>query len=424
MEKMRAFRRNYLNILIIISSFVLRIYYCLITTVGDRQHDLGYATYLNDGKINPGHLGYVEYIAKFGHLPDFDPFSIFSYYHPPIHHIIAALFVKAAHALGISEPACYEAIQIPTCIYGCLCVLVGYAILRRLTTDSAKLALPLALIAYHPSLIYMCGTVNNDMLATLMIFLCIYTTILWMQTKSLKHLVLMALSIGIGMIVKLNVVVMACPMAVIMLMHLIEEYKSGNLGRCIRQYVLFGCISIPIGLSWSIRNIILFHVKPGISSASPESNQYIGSFPLNEIIGMPVSSSLAFPFHSENASYCHNAWSIMFKTSIFAEIWPENIDKGSLLLCQIAFVVTIILGVLFALMCILRPILMIRRGNRQLGALLLTGFLAVIATYVCFVIKYPYTCSCDFRYIAGILVFDAITLLPLCDEASRHTHEA
>ena len=126
--------------------------------------------------------------------------------------------------------------------------------------------------------------------------------------------------------------------------------------------------------------MIRFHVSPGISSASPESNQYIGAFPLSEIIGLPASASIAFPFHSENASFCHNAWSIMFKTSIFAEIWPENISKSGLLFCQIAFVLTVILGVLLAFMCIVRPLLRIRRGDRQLGVFLLSGFLAVIIT--------------------------------------------
>ena len=81
-----------INRIVIFLGCIARMIYVFITDVGTRQHDLGYATLLSDGKVNPGHLGYVEYIAKFGHLPDFDPFSVFSYYNPPLHHIIGAFF--------------------------------------------------------------------------------------------------------------------------------------------------------------------------------------------------------------------------------------------------------------------------------------------------------------------------------------------
>ena len=395
-------------------SFIIRIIYVLNTSVGQRQHDLGYATLLDDGLINPGHLGYIEYIAKFRHLPDFDPFSVFSYYHPPVHHVIAALAVDIAHRFGISEPAVYEFIQLPTCIYSCLAVYVAFLILKALCDDDKSICIPLALISLHPGLIYMAGTVNNDMLATLMSFLCVYTTILWIKNGySLKHLIFMALSIGTGLISKLNVAVLIFPMGLVMLMVLLKQIKKGKVGECIRRYLLFAIIAIPIGLSWSIRNLVLFGTKPGISSATPESNQYLGLYPLSEIIGMPVQSSLSFPFHSENAVYCHNAWSILFKTSLFAETFPEDITTPMLMFCRIAFVLAIVIAFICAILSIVRPIILIRRGDRELGTFLLSGYVFVLVTYVLFVIKYPYTCSCDFRYVPTALLYAGISLIPL-----------
>lgn len=41
-----------------------------------------------------------------------------------------------------------------------------------------------------------------------------------MEHKSLKNLILIALSLGFGMITKLNVAVMAFPLAAVFLMHL------------------------------------------------------------------------------------------------------------------------------------------------------------------------------------------------------------
>ncbi|MBR5359683.1 MAG: glycosyltransferase family 39 protein, partial [Lachnospiraceae bacterium] len=228
-------------------SWLVRLIYVLTTSVGERQHDLGYATLLSDGQVNPGHLGYVEYIAKFHHLPDFDPFSIFSYYHPPVHHIIAGTVVDIAHRLGINEPYVYEFIQIPTCIYGCVTVFIAYKILKLICRNSRYICIPLALIAFHPGLIYMCGTVNNDMLAAMMSFICIYNSLLWISRgHRIKELIYMALSIGIGLISKLNVAVLIFPMGIIMLSYFIDCIKNGLLIKCIKQYVLFGLISFPI----------------------------------------------------------------------------------------------------------------------------------------------------------------------------------
>lgn len=401
-----------INKIIIVLGFITRLVYVFITDVGTRQHDLGYATLLSDGKVNPGHLGYVEYIAKFGHLPDFDPFSVFSYYHPPLHHIIASLFVKTAYIMGLKEPQLYEIIQLPVFIYSCLTVIVGYAILKLLCKDESKLILPLIILCFHPGLIYMTGSINNDMIALLFYFLCVYTTMLWfMKGYQNKHLYMMALSIGFGLIAKPNVGILALPMGIIMLMHMYREFKEGRLLLCIKKYAIFAAISVPIGLSWTIRNAIRFGTKPGIPSPSP--NQYIGDYSFLSNFGFPMKSSLAFPFYSENATFNNNAWIIMFKTSLFTEWWPADISDIGLRLCQAIYILAILAALYCAIMCFVRPVLRIRKGDKEMGIFLIFSYATILITFVLFVLKYPYTCSCNFRYIAISLLFSAIALIPV-----------
>ncbi len=403
------------NFIVIIASFVIRLIYIFQTTVGDRQHDLGYATLLSDGKINPGHLGYVEYLVKFHHLPDFDPFSIFSYYHPPLHHIIAAFFLEAAHKCGINEPQVYEAIQIPTFIYSCVLVVITYYILRHFCKDEKYITIPLALVAFHPGFIYMTGSINNDMLGTMLSFLAIYVSLLWIESHSFKHLIYMALTIGFGIIAKPNAGVIAFPMGIVMLMYLIDQFKSSRKAgfKCIRDYFVFALISLPIGFSWTIRNLILFRQTPGVPSSNELSHQYLWSYPIGEIFGIPARASVKFPFHAENSIYCHNAWSILFKTSLFTEVWPENISSGWLLLCQVFFVLAVVIGFLCFILSIVLPIIRIRCGQKEIGTFLLSGYIVVLVTFVLFVIKYPFTCSCDFRYVPTSILFAAISLLPV-----------
>ena len=94
--------------LIILGGIIIRSFYVIFTGVSDRQHDEGYFSGLSDDLINPGHLGYIEYLCKFGHLPDFSPYQLFSYYHPPVHHIISCLFILGIEAFIKSPQKYYD----------------------------------------------------------------------------------------------------------------------------------------------------------------------------------------------------------------------------------------------------------------------------------------------------------------------------
>jgi len=411
-EKNKDHIYHYINLATIIISSIIRLIYIIITPVGTRQHDLGYATRLDDGLINPGHLGYVEYIAKFHHLPDFDPFSIFSYHHPPVHHIVASFFLSFGKAIGINEPELYELIQIPCLIYSILTVIITYLTFKLFTKDEKKIILPLLFVALNPGLIYMTGSINNDMFATMFAFLAVYLSIKWIKLGyKNRELFEIALCLGLGMIIKPNVVVLAIPMALVMLMHFIDEIKSKRTLKCIGKYCIFALISLPIGLSWTIRNIIRFGVTPGVPASNPL--QYYGDYPLWELLGIPVKSAISFPFHAERAAYCHNAWQILIKTMLFTEIWPADISKPMLLLCQILYVSSFILIIALFISSIAHSIIRIKKGDTAIGSYLLSGIIAVFITYIMFILKYPSTCSCDFRYVAVSLLFFGISIIPI-----------
>ena len=64
----------------------------------------------------------------------------------------------------------------------------------------------------------------------------------------------------------------------------------------IKNYLLFAIVSGTAGLSWIIRNLIQFHVKPGISSATEASVMYTGNYGIWERIGIPALSDWHFSF--------------------------------------------------------------------------------------------------------------------------------
>ena len=398
---------------IFVVSSVIRSAYVLISGLYERQHDAGAYTGAATDFVNPGHIGYAEYIYKFGKIPQIDPYSIFGYYHPPLHYIIEAIWIKINVLLGVSEECAFENMQIPTLFYSCLLIIICYQILSVLDIRGRNRIIALAFIAFHPATIIMSGSVNNDMLTVLFMAIVILLTLSYIREKTVKTLVLLALGIGFGMLTKLNAVVMAAPVGLVFLIHFIQICKTKNKSDIllwVRNYIIFAILAMPIGLSWIIRNLIRFGKFPAALSPGTDSPMYTGDYSLWERIGIPGLSQwhFDFPFHPLRASACCNTWAIMFHTAIYAEEYPVDIEAPLLLLCQITFILGIILAADVLIMLI--KVCLDKRTAFEDRIFIMTGYIAIIFSFVVFVLVYPYTCSSDFRYIAICLVYSVIAI--------------
>lgn len=396
--------------IVIAIGFIARLIYVLNTSVYERGHDVGYYTSLSDGQINIGHLGYIEYIAKFGHIPDFDPFEVFIFYHPPLHHIFGAIVLKVSTLLGASIDVAFKNVQFLVLFYSSVMMIFVYLILKIIVIEEKHIIIPLAIFCFHPSLVYMSASINNDMLATLFEIMCIYYSVKWIKCGyKRKDLLLSGLCIGLGMCAKMTVGMLAFPVGLIMLMKLIDSVKDKSLVKCIKDYSLFALVTIPTGMWWTVRNLILFNQTPGVPTGDETDLKYVGFTPLIEQFGIPSSLGLDYPFHSMKASYCSNSWLIMFRTAMFTEIWPD-IGPMMLLFCQVVFVGSVILGLFCAALTLIINIVEIKKGDRYLGAFFLCGYVTFILSFIAFVIKYQFTCSSDFRYIAAILIYSSTSI--------------
>ena len=82
--------------LILLSGLLLRLIYISYTGIGTRQHDV-HTFFKNNG----GHAEYILYLFDNHKLPDFDPRDIWQFYHPPLHHIICALWLTIVDRIGL-----------------------------------------------------------------------------------------------------------------------------------------------------------------------------------------------------------------------------------------------------------------------------------------------------------------------------------
>ncbi len=434
---------------------LMRVGYVLFFDIWTLQNDGGTYTGLGTPDINNGHIGYIEYIYKNLHLPTMDPYEYFGYYHPPFHHIIEAIWLWIQRLLFVSEELAFENLQIPTLIYSGLCMVVMLQILKEADIEDKYIVPGMLLFAFHPRMMVLGGSVNNDILALLLLLCTIWRTMAWIRNKSIKNIILIALALGFGMISKLNTAICAFSIAVVFLIELLISFKDGNLLRrksIIVQYLIFAVISIPIGMSYIIRNLVLFGEKPGIPSPAiipNESVMYTGDYSVWSIIGVPTLADLnvAFPFHPISAKAIHNTWVILFQTGLFAEAYPAEINDYLLAVAQIAYVASIIAAVITTIAFIIlyfgrmvsekraikysipypteaeleSGVIRTEDANWHLErtVFLWCTYVFMLLSFSLYVFKYPYTCSSDFRYMTASLVFTSLGFIACQDVMNK-----
>lgn len=413
---------------IIFTGMIFHCCYVLLSGLHDRQHDEGAYTGIASSQINPGHLGYIEYIYKFHKLPDMNPYELFSYYHPPLHHLLSALWLMLLTTFGMAEALAFENLQALPLLYSGLFMFITYLIMKKAGARGRGLYAGLFFVSMHPALALMSGSINNDMLSVVLLACCVLATMCFIRERSFKNVMFIALSIGLGMISKLNVAVMAFPVGLIFLMDFVTVIRGKDnkvITERVRNYIVFGVTTAVIGLSWIVRNLIRFREKPGIPT--PPGIMYTGDYSIWARLGIPALADwhFEFPFHPLSGKVIHNTWIIMMQTSLFGEVYPQYITGLPLALCRIAYVAAIIFAVLsMGLFFAMQYRRFKRPGQTNVydAVFLASGYLIVLLSFAAFILKYPYTCSSDFRYVVIGLVYVAVGLSDsgvFCDDEAK-----
>ena len=134
--------------------------------------------------------------------------------------------------------------------------------MKRFRIDEKALCFGMALLSFHPSLILLSGSVNNDCMALMFSILSILMTMVWLERCDIKSIIGVALFLGLGISTKQNVAELAFAIGLIFLIILIKDIKEKkNISRLIIQYALAGVISIPVGMWFYIRNLIKYNMS-------------------------------------------------------------------------------------------------------------------------------------------------------------------
>ena len=373
-------KNNYIY-LILIYSIALKNIYVLKTSIYDRSYDI-LEIYDN------GHLAYIYNLYKKNILPLTNEWQ---FYHPPLFHIIAALGLKINELLGFSLNKGIEGIQYINVVFSTLTIFTCYKIIDKIKIHNNFLIK--LFMSVTPIYILFSGSINNDCLVTFLESLIILYLYKWDEMPTFKNTIILALITGFCVMTKYNGAIMAAPILFVFVSKLVKYIKNKNskdLVTFFLKMLVFGIISLPIGLWYYIRSIIKFGL---VKVPVPNDWLYVGNASILERF-FDISFSQIF-----DKIYCNingidtNMFAYLVKSSLFEEFKYKIPNIISILLLSINIILIFI-----SIFSILKY--MFSKNKEKNLLLLFFVYIITIISYIIFNIKYPYFCSYDFRYIA------------------------
>ncbi|MBQ6966947.1 MAG: glycosyltransferase family 39 protein [Lachnospiraceae bacterium] len=387
------------SLFIFLNAGLLHVFYIIYTHTWERQHDvIGF----RNGK-GIGQAALIEYLMNEGHLPDFDPTTRWGFFQPLLHHIVSAVWLKFNLMRGMNYDRACEYIQILTLIYSMVLIFYGFRIFTLMGLKGRGLIISETLLAFHPLLILLSGSVNNDIMSHMFLVMAIYYILKWYRDEKLRDLFLTALTIGLSMMAKLSGVLAAPAVAFLMLYKLIGDIreKKGVFKR-IREYALFAVTVFPLGLFFPIRNMILFHVP---LTYMPEVGEDLSGYSLiQRIFDIRTATPYTCMIKNGNAYDEFNVFLALIKTGLTGE---DDYSVVNPYITCFAWILFFAGAVLFITVVVLFFYVFLRNDMVKEVPIRLF-WVILIGTGILFMLRLifsvPNFSSEDIRYIAWIVV--------------------
>lgn len=398
-EKKVSDRQERIQWSIFVIGVIMRVGYTLYTPWYLRGHDVAVAALNCDG--GDGHAAYLINLY-YGHLPDSNAGQ---FYHPPLFHILGAVTMRIygfiANVTEVGELV--DAAKIVSCLAAIAALLQMKKLIREIGLTGTAANLVLLILACFPNFYLMGGRINNDSLSFFFMVVILRYTFLWYRNTNWKNTILLALAFGFGMMAKLTCAMMAFFTAIVMLVKLYHVIREKQWKPLLVKFVVFGCISGPLGLWYAIRNLLLFQQ------------------PLNYVLEMDRNSGLYAGDHSalERLAITHlhlfskeklfcdpysdfNIPEYLLRSAVFGEFTHSVVNGIAILLYAVSIFVVVL-----SLISMVGMFVFYRQRTGVKLALLFVEC-SQLVSYVCVNFRYPFGCTMDYRYIPMTAVIGAV----------------
>ncbi|MGN0470517.1 MAG: ArnT family glycosyltransferase [Acutalibacteraceae bacterium] len=398
-------------ITIFLLSFLIHLFYILYTDFSIRQFDLG-------SLFSPdGHMGYISHIYDNRNVPQFDPRTYWQYYHPPLHHILEAIFLHIQTISGVPFLVAVQNCQFPTLLYCMFTIVTVYKILIELGIRKTPLCISTAIVAFAPALINMSGTMNNDMLSVMFVALSLLTAIQWYKNQRARNILKIALFFGLGMFTKLSVWIVAVPVAIIFITALVQKIIAKDkkqFGRLFGQMCAFLGVAAPLSFYWSIRNLVRFGVPmgyiPGAKTVSDAQLQLIEN-PIWQRLFDFNPEQFSYPFIS-NPFFRHDSGLYNEYNPLVALFKSASIGSGvneiSMMNPAYFQLWTGIIAALLSFICMIA--VLVKKNSMPVLWKAVFGifYIAEMVSYYVFCFKFPYVFTQEIRYVIPVIFIGAV----------------
>jgi len=373
-------------------AFLIRFCFFTMSNYDIAQNDVGVFS------ENFKHLGYIHHIFMSGKLPEDNPMLSDQFCHPLLHHLISALYLKFCYILGFEQEIWVENLQTLPFIYSNLSLLILDKIARVLKINVNGRTIVLILTAFIPYNTMLSGALNNDALLFLMMLLSIYFTLKWYEEPKLCWIAYMAFSIGLAMMTKISGVLIAPAMAFVMIYKLCERRNAR--GDLLRQFIVFGFISFPLGLWYPVLRYIQFKMPLGFVVRLPiDSYQYIGNYKLWKRF-FDFSDYWKSPYlclQVEKGYIDHNIFTGLIKTALFAE---ADFSKNSDLLRGVSWFGLVVMSLtLIGLFVGFVAFLKDRKICNVIKIFIMCLIGVIFTSWIFFCLDCPHVCTMHIRYV-------------------------
>lgn len=391
LAKEKRLTSEYIVFLIMMAGIVYRSGYTVYTDAFIRGHDMGTNT-----PNSTGHFGYLYNVLQ-GHLPRSNNYQ---FYQPPLFYILSAVFVKIGMAVtgkGTLDELLYMS-QLVSCIASCVTLVFIDELLKKIKARATVRIVVMSLMSFYPVQILAAGRMNNDALAFMFMVMALYYTLLWHEKEELKYIIGIALTIGFGMMTKINCGIIAIITGPVMIYHLIKTVQTKDRNKIIsffKQLVIFSIICFPLGLWYPIRNLIKFEQPlTFVPSVGVGTTIYTGneSF-FRRWLDIPLKDVFKQPYMNENEDA--SIPMAIIKTGVHGEFSYINLPSFLSWGLDYIHMLLIVLGAASIVFSITKDATLTKL---QKYAPLCTWLLITIS-YIQFNVSYPYMCTADFRYI-------------------------
>ena len=285
-------------------------------------------------------------------------------------------------------------------------LIFSYYILKELGIKDKYKIISLIIVAIYPLNIYLSGMINNDALMTMFSVISILYIIKWYKNPSIKNAIIIAVSIGLGMLTKTSIMVSIGIAGIVFLMKLFEMLLNDNIKdikKILLEGIIFFIIVIPMGLAFPIRNYKLFGQTPfGIITANDDFQIKEGNFferwgVFNKDI---LNNTLGYKDQ--------NVPSYVIKSSAMFSVEREYDSRFELLLKvnKMTNIIIIIISILSMISLLINKNI----ESKNLIYILMITTVLWILSFIMFNISCPASCTMHARYIFTPIIMNLLII--------------